>query len=115
MFESDFHRFEDQTQTMIPPVLIDKNEDQSPAWFHTVEHDGYMTLYVTSNVDVQVGPNEKLVIHIGHRDQTHVFSLGLDDCILKNMPVYCGEECWARVSSPNKYYVHGFVVRQPVS
>jgi len=104
-------------QAPISSTLLTKGVCDQGTWFHSVEFDGYMTLYVTHKADAdlqnaEVVGNDKITLFVGHRDQPVEFRI--DECLVKNYPVYKGEECWATTSNANRYYVHGFVCARPV-
>ena len=98
----------------VDAVLLNKNLSTHGTWIHSVEYDGFATLYVTLKLNDNIEDvNDKMVLRVGHRDLP--IETAVSGCVLVNFPVYQGEELWANVSTTDRYIVHGFVsTRRPM-
>ena len=86
----------------VDAVLLNKNLNTHGTWIHSVEFDGFATLYVTSTLNDNVeNANDKVVLHVGHRDIP--IEASVSGCVLVNFPVHRGEELWANVSTIDRY------------
>lgn len=108
------------TSGMISSTFVNKGLRTHGTWCYTANADGFVSLY-TLNAFREDDPavaeaEDYFILNAGHRQ--HAVKLPIPTSgglVLKNFPVYSGEEVWLNASRPNSHYVYGFSTQTPLA
>ena len=105
---------------MISTTKLEMGLRTNGTWCHTANQNGFMTLYLlkapTYDDTVVIDNDCHLVVNTGHRNHPCCIKINNENTnlILKNYPVFNGEETWINVSTINRFYVYGFFMSTPL-
>ena len=105
---------------LVSTTVLDEGVETEGTWIHTAKSNVFLTLYISkrfSENDDSFSPdNGALFIIINTGFRKHPLRVDVTDFskpVLRNYPVYIGEETWISSSAPDKHIVYGFSTTSP--